>query len=181
MGLSGQHHASVAIYPRKRTPGTHWMGGWVGFRVGLGTEATTLKELSFASACDRTPVVYTVVGILTEQPQFLEVYRSKTKQSRYTPWWCLGWEEYSSYSFFTSALDGVIGQRHAPAALCSGERTPGTHCTGGWVGLRAGLDTEARGKIICLCRGSNLYCPVVLYVVRQYTDWATPEVYRTKW
>jgi hypothetical protein len=29
-----------------------------------------------------------------------------------------------------------------------GERTPGTHCTGGWVGPRAGLDTETRGKII---------------------------------
>jgi hypothetical protein len=28
------------------------------------------------------------------------------------------------------------------------ERTPGTHCTGGWVGPRAGLDTEARGKIL---------------------------------
>jgi hypothetical protein len=27
-----------------------------------------------------------------------------------------------------------------------GERTSGTHCTGGWVGPRAGLDTEARGK-----------------------------------
>jgi hypothetical protein len=26
---------------------------------------------------------------------------------------------------------------------------------GGWVGLRAGLDTEARGKIICLCQRSN--------------------------
>jgi hypothetical protein len=26
-------------------------------------------------------------------------------------------EEYSSYSFSTLALDGVIGQRHAPAAL----------------------------------------------------------------
>jgi hypothetical protein len=25
-----------------------------------------------------------------------------------------------------------------------GERNPGTHCTGGWVGLRAGLDTEDR-------------------------------------
>jgi hypothetical protein len=36
-----------------------------------------------------------------------------------------------------------------------GERTPGTHWTGGWVGPRAGLDTEARGKILCLCRGSN--------------------------
>jgi hypothetical protein len=43
---------------------------------------------------------------------------------------------------------GVSGQRHAPAALCPGERTPGTHCTGGWVDPRAGLDTEARGKIL---------------------------------
>ena len=31
------------------------------------------------------------------------------------------------------------GQRHAPAALYPRER-PGTHCTGGWVGPRAGLD-----------------------------------------
>jgi hypothetical protein len=37
-----------------------------------------------------------------------------------------------------------------------GERTPGTHCTGDWMGLRARLDTEVRGKILCLCRGSNL-------------------------
>jgi hypothetical protein len=28
-----------------------------------------------------------------------------------------GGEDYSSYSFSTSALDGVSGQRHAPAAL----------------------------------------------------------------
>jgi hypothetical protein len=28
------------------------------------------------------------------------------------------------------------------------ERTPGTHCTGGWVDPRAGLDTEARGKML---------------------------------
>jgi hypothetical protein len=43
---------------------------------------------------------------------------------------------------------GVSGQRHAPAALGPGERTPGTHCTGGWVDLRTGLDTEARGKTL---------------------------------
>jgi hypothetical protein len=43
---------------------------------------------------------------------------------------------------------GVSGQRHAPAALYPGERTPGTHCTGGWMGPRAGLDTEARRKIL---------------------------------
>jgi hypothetical protein len=55
---------------------------------------------------------------------------------------------YSSYSFSTSALDGVSGQRHARPGFTSGERNPGTHWTGGWVGLRASLDTEARGKIV---------------------------------
>jgi hypothetical protein len=34
---------------------------------------------------------------------------------------------------------GVGGQRHAPAALPPGKRA-GTHCIGGWVGPRAGLD-----------------------------------------
>jgi hypothetical protein len=41
-----------------------------------------------------------------------------------------------------------------------GERTPGTHCTGGWVGLRACLDAEAGRKIVFPCRGSNPVCPV---------------------
>jgi hypothetical protein len=47
----------------------------------------------------------------------------------------------------TTALVGVRGQRHAPAALYPRER-PGTHCTGGWVGPRAGLD---------MCRKSRSY------------------------
>jgi hypothetical protein len=34
---------------------------------------------------------------------------------------------------------GVGGQRHVSAALPPGRR-PGTHCTGDWVGPRAGLD-----------------------------------------
>jgi hypothetical protein len=79
------------------------------------------------------------------------------KQSRYTPWWRLGERRYSSYSFLTSTLDGLSGQRHVPAALCPGKRTSG----GGWVGLRAGLDTEVRGKILCPYRGSNPDRPVV--------------------
>ena len=32
----------------------------------------------------------------------------------------------------TTALEGVRGQRHAPAALYPRER-PGTHCTEGWL------------------------------------------------
>jgi hypothetical protein len=52
------------------------------------------------------------------------------------------------------------------------ERTHGTHCTGGWVGPRAGLDTEAGGKIRCPWRESNPDRPVVQPVVRHYTAWA---------
>jgi hypothetical protein len=41
-----------------------------------------------------------------------------------------------------------------------GERAPGTHCMGGWVGPRSGLDAEVRGKNFCLCQGSNPGRPV---------------------
>jgi len=46
---------------------------------------------------------------------------------------------YISTLYIISALDGVCGQNHAPVALPPGKR-PGTHCTGGWVGPRSGLD-----------------------------------------
>jgi hypothetical protein len=59
----------------------------------------------------------------------------------------------------------VSGQRHAPAAICPPGRTPVTHWIRGWVGLRAGLDTEATGKIRCLCRGSNAGLPVCIHTV----------------
>jgi hypothetical protein len=49
---------------------------------------------------------------------------------------------------------------HAPAALYPGERTPGAHWTGGWEGPRAGLDAEARRKILRLCWGSKPGPPV---------------------
>jgi hypothetical protein len=67
----------------------------------------------------------------------------KVKQSRYTPWRRLGGEEYSSYSFSTLVLDGGEWSALRPGrAFTPGERAPGTHCTGGWVGPRAGLDTR---------------------------------------
>jgi hypothetical protein len=65
---------------------------------------------------------------------------------------------------------GVSAQHHAPAALLPpGKGPPGTHWTGGWVGPRASLDTEARGKIVCPRRESNPDRPVVQPVVRHYT------------
>ena len=49
--------------------------------------------------------------------------------------------EYKPRSTFylASAIDGVGGQRHAPAALPTGWKR-GTHCTGGWMGPRTGLE-----------------------------------------
>ena len=41
--------------------------------------------------------------------------------------------------FHDHGTRGVSGQQHAPAVLYPRER-PGTHCTGGWVVPRAGLD-----------------------------------------
>jgi hypothetical protein len=55
---------------------------------------------------------------------------------------------------------GVSGQHHALAALYRRERTLGTHWIAGWLGFRAGLDTEARGKTLCLCQGSSPGHPV---------------------
>ena len=57
------------------------------------------------------------------------------------------------------------GQRHAPAALYLRER-PGTHFTGGWVGLRAGLD----GRKISFPPGFDPR--TVQPLASRYTDWA---------
>jgi hypothetical protein len=68
----------------------------------------------------------------------------------------LGERMYSSYSFLTSALEAGEWSASRPGrALPPGKRAPGTRCIGGWVGPTAGLDAETRGKILCLCRGSN--------------------------
>jgi hypothetical protein len=78
---------------------------------------------------------------------------------------------------------GVSGQRDAPAVIYPQEKVPGTHCTGGWVGLRAGLDTDARGKILCVCWESNHGRPVcsqTLYWLSYPSSSRRPEV-TTKW
>jgi len=49
--------------------------------------------------------------------------------------------------------------------LYSREWAPDTYRTGGWVDLRAGLDTEARGKIFAPARDKTL---VDQSLVRRY-------------
>jgi hypothetical protein len=86
--------------------------------------------------------------------------KQKAKQSRYTPWRCLGEEELYLLLIHDLGIrwGWVVSVTPRPR-FRPGERTPGTHCTGGWVSLRAGLDTEVRGKILCFCRGLNPRSP----------------------
>jgi hypothetical protein len=68
-------------------------------------------------------------------------------------------KKYSSYSL-TWALDGDEWSASRLGALYPREKTSGTHWIEGWMGLRAALDTQGRGKVVCLCRGSNPGPPV---------------------
>jgi hypothetical protein len=69
--------------------------------------------------------------------------------------------EHRSYSFLTSILDrGWVVSVTPRPRFTPGERSPLTNWTGGWVGLRPALATEARKRILCLCRWSNPSPPV---------------------
>jgi hypothetical protein len=55
-------------------------------------------------------------------------------------------QKYTCHLSLTSALVGVGGQRHVPAALPSGKR-PDTHCRGGLVGLDVARDGYGKSRL----------------------------------
>jgi hypothetical protein len=59
-------------------------------------------------------------------------------------------------SFLISALDGGKWSGSRPGRLVAGERAPGTHWIGGWVGPRAGLEAATKRKSPSPCWKSNL-------------------------
>ena len=74
------------------------------------------------------------------------------------------------------------GQHHAPAALPLGRR-PGNHCTGGWVGTRAGLegynlapigilylDLPAHGKLLYLLNYPSPHINIQIYGKLPYLE-----------
>jgi hypothetical protein len=88
------------------------------------------------------------------------------------------WSNSFSHSL-TSALDGVSGQLHAPAAFPPGKDPTGTHWVGGWVGPRAVLvDVKnARSDIWCWC-----WCLVQLFYSHDCsTGDVTVEYFATVW
>jgi hypothetical protein len=71
----------------------------------------------------------------------------------------------------------VGGQLHAPAALPPGKR-PGTHCIGGWVGPRAGLDgcEKSRPHRDFFLRRPKMAC---VYVLQDGPQWPAFTYYKT--
>jgi hypothetical protein len=65
---------------------------------------------------------------------------------------------------------GVGSSRHAPAALAPGMRA-GTHCAGGWVGPRAGLDG---GRAEGISPPPEFDPQTVQPLVIPYTGWVIP-------
>jgi hypothetical protein len=69
---------------------------------------------------------------------------------------------YSSYSFTTSALNRGVWSASRPGRALPLVKNPGTHCTGGWVGRRAGLVAEVTGKILLPLPGIEPRSPDLL-------------------
>jgi hypothetical protein len=60
MEFSGHFHAPATLPPGERTPGAHWITGWVGHRAGLDTVVKG-KIFIIAPTGNWTPIVQAVV------------------------------------------------------------------------------------------------------------------------
>jgi hypothetical protein len=64
--------------------------------------------------------------------------------------------EVQLHTFLTSALDGGVWSALRPGRFTPGEKAPGTHWIGGWVGPRAVLGAVVKRKIPSPARNRNL-------------------------
>jgi hypothetical protein len=68
------------------------------------------------------------------------------------------WYRGITQPFLTSALDRGEWSASRLGRFNPGERAPGIHFIGGWMGSKAGLDAMEKRKISCFCRESNRGC-----------------------
>jgi hypothetical protein len=92
-----------------------------------------------------------------------EYLHSQTAKSKAVPLRHAGAKrerKYSSYSFFTLALDGGEWSASRPGRALPLGKDPPPPKPNGWVDLRAGLNTKARGKFLFLCQSTKPGRPV---------------------
>jgi hypothetical protein len=144
---------TALLYFIEDQSGLRCVQNWEELGIPMGTNTS---RISFVAKISATGTFYVptrrpdfaVSSDATSLPLWLTSSSKKLKQSLYTPWRRLGGQEVQLLLIFDLgtrwgwAVSVMPRPRFTP-----GQRTPGTHCTGGWVGPRAGLDTEDRGKI----------------------------------
>jgi hypothetical protein len=65
MEVSGQLHAPAHFTPRERTPGTHWIGDWVGTKAGL--DAVMKRKIPSPCRDSNPPIIYPVAQRYTAE------------------------------------------------------------------------------------------------------------------
>jgi hypothetical protein len=66
MEVRGQVHAPAALPPRERSPGTHWIGGWVGPSAFLDAMVRRKTSSPCRESSPRTPIVQPVAQRYTD-------------------------------------------------------------------------------------------------------------------
>jgi hypothetical protein len=66
MEVSSQLHAPTALAPRKETPGTDWIGSWVGSRADLDTVSKRKIPSPRRDSNPDHPIVQPVVSRYTD-------------------------------------------------------------------------------------------------------------------
>jgi hypothetical protein len=66
MEMSGQLHASQPLYPERKSPGTHWIGGWVGPRAVLDAVVKRKIPSPRRESNSRIPIVQPIAQRFTD-------------------------------------------------------------------------------------------------------------------
>jgi hypothetical protein len=165
----------VRFTPRKRSPGTHSIGGWVGPRAGL--DAVVKRKIpspcrysnpSLRIGHDHLPHPFRSPDAIFMPFGLNPLVRHKikspclTKQHALKTYWGSG-DKTACIIDVDTRWRWVVS--FAPWSLYPREKAPGTSWTGGWVGPRAGPDAVVRRKIPNPSRDSN---PPIIQPVAQH-------------
>jgi hypothetical protein len=75
MEVSGQLHVSASL-PQGKSPGTHWIGGWVSPRAVL--DAVVKRKIPISYRDSNPPIMQPTEHICTTRTTFLKTYVHET-------------------------------------------------------------------------------------------------------
>jgi hypothetical protein len=146
-----------------------------GHKKKVGNRISTPGDLKLWRRGAELTVCYRLAGSrVINEVKLLKCNAKKPKLYHYMQEGAWGERRYSSYSFWTSALDGGEWSASRPGRALASGKGPAVPIVqeSGWAPEPVWTQ-RLQEKFFQLCRGSNLYRPVVQPVARHYTDWVT--------